>query len=466
MSNLLPKIHFNTNISQLVYAVIVIVLIPSALAFNTLYLLRNLQRDMDFELNNKALLVESVIGLGLRDKMNSPVRIRNEINKIVQTLPEIKAIEVYQLKDDDLAPIVTTSEATQSVSDPVLNQLAWGSEKSYSKQIKAQVGKGQSERMWLVVSPIKDDASKKIGLINLYISASQIDEISNRTVRDSLFILFATMIGILLLLVNHFRFFEISILFKKLSELDQLKDDFISMASHELRAPLTVISSYTYVLLKDINKSPTQNINKYLSIIYQNSERLKTLVEDILDVSRIEQNRLKLDIVTLDLRQVIEDIVGDFQLQAQNKKIKLIYEKPEYPVMVSVDASKIKQVFYNLISNAIKYTLQGEVTISHKIQNKDIRTMIKDTGIGMSEVVRAKLFTKFYREYSDKIKDVPGTGLGLWITKQLIEKLGGKIVVESIENHGSQFIVIFPFKKAEKYADLASKPLVVRTNNS
>ena len=439
---LFSKFGFNPDIAQLIYALFVIILVPSILAINTIYILRSIQRDTDFELNNKALLAESLIGLHVQGKLSDLVNLQNTLGKIVKDLPEIKAIEVFKSDNPDTS-FTSTSEFTKKVSDPVMNQLAWGTNGAYSKQVNAIIG-GTKERLWIVASPLHDDSDKKIGVLNVYLSAAQIDLITERTIRDSLFVLVATMIVIILLLLNHFRFFEASVILKKIKEVDQLKDDFISIASHELRAPITAIDGFSYLLLKNPVFNKDEKLQHYLKVITDSTGRLKILVNDILDVSRIEQNRIQFMLADIDLREIITGVVNEFMSQAMEKGLKLIYKQLDLPLIVNCDKDRMHQIFANLVGNAIKYTLQGEVTIFHEIKENLLRTFVKDTGVGIPQESMSKMFAKFSRIPNDKTKNVPGTGLGLWITKQLIEKMNGKIVVESIENQGSQFIATFP----------------------
>lgn len=441
---LFEKFSFNPDVTQLIYALFVIILVPSILALNTIYILRSVQRDTDFELNNKALLVESLISLHLHDKLSDSANLQNTLNNIISDLPEIRAIEVFKADNNLDASFTSTSNAIKKIADPVLNQLAWGTNQAYSKQVHAIIGSGSKERLWIVASVLHDDSGKKIGVINVYLSAAQIDLITNRTIRDSLFILIATMIVVILLLLNHFRFFEASLILKKLKEVDQLKDDFISVASHELRSPITAIDGFAYLLLKNPASSKDEKVKYYLKGISDSTSRLKILVNDVLDVSRIEQNRIKLTLVDIDIKEIITSVVNELLPQAKSKGLKLIYTPFEQPLLLNCDKDRMHQVFTNLINNAIKYTLQGEITVFHEVNEKHLRTLVKDTGVGIAQENMEKMFTKFSRIPNDKTKNVPGTGLGLWITKQLVEKMGGKIVVESIENQGSQFITTFP----------------------
>ena len=440
---LFSKFGFNPDVTQLIYALFVIILIPSILAVNTIYILRSVQRDTDFELNNKALLVESLIGLNLQGILSDSVSLQNTLNKIIKDLPEIKAIEVFKSDNNFDASFTSTSDFTKKVSDPVMNQLAWGTNKAYSKQVNAIIG-GTKERLWIVAAPIHDESNKKIGVINVYLSAAQIDLITERTIRDSLLILIATMVVVILLLLNHFRFFEASLILKKLKDVDQLKDDFISIASHELRAPITAIDGFSYLLLKNPVFKKDEKLQHYLKVIGDSTGRLKILVNDILDVSRIEQNRIQFTLADIDLREIITSVVNEFMSQAKGKGLKLMYKQLDQPLIVACDKDRMHQVFANLVGNAIKYTLEGEVAVFHEIKENRVRTFVKDTGVGIPQESMNKMFAKFSRIPNDKTRSVPGTGLGLWITKQLVEKMNGKIVVESIENQGSQFIATFP----------------------
>lgn len=443
---LLPKLRINTSFSQLLYAIFVIILIPLALAFNTLYLLRSVQRDIDFELNNKALLLGQTLATLSKDKLQNSREIKSILLELTNKLEEIKAIEILLPEDDKFTTFVSTTENTKFFADPVLNQLAWGSSAVYSKQIIATLSPGKKERVWLVAVPMKDREDKKLALINLYISAAQIDAISERTTRDSLYILGGTIFIIVLLLLNHFRFFETSLLYRKLRELDQTKDDFISIASHELRAPLTAISGFAYLLMRNPIAHQDINIRRQITLIMASVERLKSLVNDMLDVSRIEQGRLQFNITYCDLKEIVISVVNEYVFQAQQKGLKLIYQSMDKHLTIKCDKDKMKQVITNLVSNAIKYTPKGEVNIYHQVQKNMVKTFFKDSGVGISQENREKLFSKFQRVYNDQTKDVPGTGLGLWITKQLVEKMGGKITVDSIENQGSQFIITFPLQ--------------------
>jgi two-component system phosphate regulon sensor histidine kinase PhoR len=225
-----------------------------------------------------------------------------------------------------------------------------------------------------------------------------------------------------------------------------MKDEFISMASHELRTPVTVIKGYAQTMMEE---SKELNLKKegveYLSIINTSTERLGNLIEDLLNVSRIEQGRFKVELKEINAQTIIEETIKEISVQAKEKNLILNFEAKENMIdLISADKDKLKQVLINIIGNSIKYTNEGSVDV--KIYNKDNNLIIniKDTGIGMSAKEREHLFEKFYRIKNKRTQDVIGTGLGLWITKQIIEIMKGNIFVDSIEEVGTQVTIEFP----------------------
>ncbi|HPM38853.1 MAG TPA: HAMP domain-containing sensor histidine kinase, partial [Candidatus Pacearchaeota archaeon] len=264
-------------------------------------------------------------------------------------------------------------------------------------------------------------------------------------------LLLGVILIVLLLLVNS-RLFEYSILYNKIKEVDEMKDEFISMTSHELRTPVTVIKGYVQMMIEE---AKDLNIKKegmeYLSIINTSTERLGNLIEDLLDVSRIEQGRFKTDLKEINAKPVIEETIKEMSFQAKEKGLSLNFEVIENTNdLINVDKDKLKQVLINIIGNSIKYTNEGSVDV--KISNKEDNLVIsiKDTGIGMSAKEREHLFEKFYRIKNKKTQDVVGTGLGLWITKQIVEMMKGSIFVDSIEEVGTQVTIQFPLIKKTK----------------
>lgn len=229
-----------------------------------------------------------------------------------------------------------------------------------------------------------------------------------------------------------------------LKALDKLKDEFLSMASHELKSPMNAVKNYLWMSLNKGLDNPAR-LKEYLTVAYEQIQRLTTLVNDLLDVSRIESGRIKLEIIAVDLAKAISETVEIYAQQASAKGLTLTNQVAQ-PVSVKADDLKLREILANLISNAVKYTLSGSVTISLSEKSDTIRINVTDTGSGIKAEDQKKLFQKFSRvnESYKGLASVEGTGLGLYISKQFVEMMGGAIGLDSQLDHGSTFWIELP----------------------
>ena len=236
---------------------------------------------------------------------------------------------------------------------------------------------------------------------------------------------------------------------KKLKELDQMKDDFVSSVSHELRSPLTSIKGYVDFVLRGKAGPLNKKLIEYLTIVKNNTSRLGMFINDILDLAKIEAKRFELGKEALELPPLIEEMVTFFRPQAEESKVQLEVVVSTNVSLVSADPDKLRQVFTNLLSNAFKFTPEGgKVTIETKNSESGnfVEIAIKDTGVGIAKEDLQKVFGKFQQVKSSggKVKRVKGTGLGLAIVRGIVEAHGGRIWVESEPNKGSNFIFTLP----------------------
>lgn len=229
-----------------------------------------------------------------------------------------------------------------------------------------------------------------------------------------------------------------------LQKVDKLKSDFLSMVSHDLRTPLTAISGYAKLLISGDAGEVTELQKEFLQIVDTNVGRLTRLINDLLDVDKIEAGRVQLVREKMDLLGVLRECVSTFGVVAQGKGLKLKGEFPDALPELLADQSRLSQAFMNLVSNAVKYTAKGAVTLSARVEKEWVIVEIRDTGIGMSPDEVAKLFEKFYRAKSGLDSGEGGTGLGLVIAKGVIEAHGGHIRVESELGKGSRFLIELP----------------------
>jgi signal transduction histidine kinase len=224
--------------------------------------------------------------------------------------------------------------------------------------------------------------------------------------------------------------------YKKLKEADKMKTEFINVAAHELRTPIQPIIGLGEVL-RSRSGLKAEEYEEYLDVIIRNARRLQQLADDILDVTKIESQSLKLKKETFDLRELVTTMVNEYSeiVKKSNKNIKLAYvpkdEKGSKSLLVEADRGRISQVVSNLLSNALKFTEEGSILTTSEIKDdnkKAIVVSVKDTGAGIDSEILPKLFTKFAS------KSFAGTGLGLYISKSIVEAHGGKIWAENNSN--------------------------------
>lgn len=242
----------------------------------------------------------------------------------------------------------------------------------------------------------------------------------------------------------------------KLKELDKQKTEFVSIASHQLRSPLTAIKGYSSMLLEGSFGPIEDRAKEAVEVVFQSSLKLINIIEDFLNITRIELGRMKYEISIFDLGKIVETVINDQIPNIKKKGLTSKLEKGESndTYLISADNGKITQVISNLIDNSIKYTPQGE--IKAKIENllisgkSVIRFSISDTGVGIDQETLPRLFDKFVRADDAGKTNITGTGLGLYVAKQIVESLGGKIWAESEgKGKGSTFIVEFPKAEGE-----------------
>ncbi|MFZ1988098.1 MAG: HAMP domain-containing sensor histidine kinase [Minisyncoccia bacterium] len=231
---------------------------------------------------------------------------------------------------------------------------------------------------------------------------------------------------------------------KRLKELDQLKSEFLSVAAHQLRAPLTAIRGYTSLIEEGNFGATPDTMKEPLARIIDSARNMANSIEDYLDVSRIEQGRMKFESSKFDLTDLAQKVVDELGPVATRRKLTLSMQ-PAAEIFVTADIGKIKQVMTNLVDNAIKYTQAGSVTISVEKRDAVARLMVSDTGIGIPAEEIPNLFDKFTRARDANKVNTTGTGLGLYVARKLIEGHKGKVWVESDgTNKGSRFIFEIP----------------------
>ncbi|BCS97960.1 hypothetical protein DSLASN_35920 [Desulfoluna limicola] len=305
------------------------------------------------------------------------------------------------------------------------------------QEVKGKRKSGELFPIWITVSEVKiDEDPLFVGSI-MDITQQKMADIELATHRDNL----RNMI--------HERTKDLKIAMEKAEAANQAKSNFISNMSHEIRTPMNAMLGFLALALE--NNNLTQELRDHLEIAHRSSWSLLGLLDDILDISKLEEGRMALEPTPFNLARLLRDITSSMEVAAREKGLTLTLSMPPpFPAYCSGDPMRIRQVLFNLLSNAIKFTHKGGVTIhAEPLPNDEIHFFIKDTGIGMSKDQLMHIFEPFAQADDSSTRRYGGTGLGTTISKHLVELMGGTIWVESNIGKGSTFHVTLTLPEAE-----------------
>lgn len=449
MKDLIKKgFEFARKNPAILYSLLLIVAVTSVIFFNTYYSLKKFEENTDALLQNKAVLAEDIFHSLVVDFFDNQELLQKKIEEIKSKDSEIKEVAILIPAENGEKFTVSASTNKEDIGKEVegrANFIAWHEDNGI-----AFLDSDGTERFWNISKVIKNDKGEKLGITVFCLSLAGNDKFIEETIRRVYLVAILSLLIILLFIANHARLFKYALKIAKLEEVDKMKDDFVSMASHELKTPLTAIRGYADLIQGEFKKENSLNreeTSRYLKNISSSAKRLDELVTDILEVSKIEQNRLPMQTQEVStLSQIVEDIVEEMKINAQKKGLELEYAKKEMPPVLA-DPERIKQILVNLIGNAVKYTSKGKVKIRTEERGPSINITVADTGMGISMENMKSLFSKFYRIRTKETANITGTGLGLWISRELALKMEGDLTAESIEGVGSHFTL--KLKKAK-----------------
>jgi two-component system CheB/CheR fusion protein len=228
-------------------------------------------------------------------------------------------------------------------------------------------------------------------------------------------------------------------------ELDQQKDQFIALASHELKTPVTAIKGYAQTGLRAVSSLGDERLTRMLNVISEQSDRLTRLINELLDVSRMEADTLDFYKQPFDLLELIREVVSNFELTADD--IRLAVEMPAEPVIVHADRQRIEQVLINLMQNAAKYSTEDRsVEVNVSVANGEAVVAVRDFGVGIPVEQQSQVFKRFFRASNVASSRYSGLGLGLFISHGIVERHGGRMWLESKEGDGSTFYFALPLE--------------------
>ncbi|OGM08770.1 hypothetical protein A2Z67_01835 [Candidatus Woesebacteria bacterium RBG_13_36_22] len=442
-AKLSEKIKSFGRLGYIIYPIVILICIPILLIINTAWNLKTFNRDVNFLIRHQAVSVAETIKPIVLDNISDIEKLREILIKTANSNSDIVDISILSENNQEIDLLVSSSGnySQDDFKNLGLSQLSIGLNESFAGLGYDPIA---GKNLWNVSVPLEKIEGGNY-IVFLKFGVDKVDEILQRTSKDSYMILSILVIVALALLVNHFIFYQKAQKTRQLEEVDKLKDEFLSMAAHELRTPITALVGYLVLLQKKISPEEAQKIASDIALLQSLTNDLRNLIEDLLDVSRIEQGRLTYEVADVDVNKVIGDVVATLFPSAQEKGLAINYQAQSLPI-VKADHNRLRQVVTNLLGNSVKYTLEGSIEVKAKKEDKFIEVSVKDTGIGIPPNELPKLFSKFHRVQDKKTESARGTGLGLWITKQIVEQMGGKMSVESIYGTGSRFSFTIPLR--------------------
>jgi signal transduction histidine kinase len=423
---------------QLIFTVLLIALVPAAFLVNSQQFLSVAREHQErIEMDRVQIIHDLLAPLIARD-INSPDSIATTLKALALENPDLTSIRVVMTGPEGLYHLVTLEPELwgTTVERPETYRAALLNPDRATIFPVASAG----ERLWQSFSVIPTDAGEAFLFVE--VSLAQIDSRFATEITRAYWWLIGLSIVVLLLLIRHVRLVDYAELYRKAKAANEMRDLFTHMITHELRAPLTAIRGYSSLIRED--KETTPRVREEAERIEDSAGRLIGLVTDLLDVARINAGKLAIEKNTVAVSTVVQSVLRDQGVVADDKKITLRPELPHEPVYIMGDEKRLYQVLTNLVSNAIKYTPTGTIAVSVTASANRVEVRVKDTGMGISAADQQKLFSPFFRVESQAVSQITGTGLGMWITKELVNLMGGSIGVESIQNVGTHVVMVFP----------------------
>ena len=367
-------------------------------------------------------------------------RIQAEFKELAALNPDIRDFKVLRTEGSEIIPIAAMDE--QRIGIPEEDTALYRNASIRADESIIFEFFGSGERVWNGYRAVETQDGR-LYFIYTQLSLSAIDSLFAQREQAAYFSLVFVYAFVLALAVWHIKVTDYRYLYIAAQKTNETKDLFTNMIAHELRAPLTAIRGYSDMLTERLS-DPEQK--KYASRVAESAERLIAIVNDLLEVARLQSGKLTITKEEFQINQVIKAVLAELGISAREKEITLVFED-QNEFLVYADEKRLHQALTNLVSNAIKYTQAGKIELSLEDKPAYIELRVKDTGMGIAADDQKKLFAPFFRVADSSVEKITGSGLGMWITKEFIELMDGKIGVESIKGVGTHIVVSLPKRK-------------------
>lgn len=426
---------------QLAMTLLLMVIVPVAFLVSGQQFLNAARENQERLEKDRIGMMNDVFASYMRAVNFDPALMQSEMMTIAEQNSDITKFRVAKEAGKDL--VIVAALDTESVgaapTDPDHVRYRLSPTDSNEGIIGAYAHKGT--RYWQSFRLVRTDTGE-----NYYIfvesSLAYIDALFASRIVDAYYWLIGLIAVVLFLIFRHVRLIDYAYLYQETRKANEMKDLFTNMIAHELRAPLTAMRGYASMIRERTDIS--DDVRAQALRIEDAAGRLVVIVSDLLDVARIQSGRLSIEPAEVALPSLITSVLDALQVSAKEKGIIMQSEGMHGDTKIIGDGKRLHQALTNVVSNAIKYTREGTITVSLEERADRVEIRVKDTGMGIASEDQKKLFAPFFRVSSSEVSSITGTGLGMWITKQLIELMKGSIGIESIKGVGTHVVITLP----------------------
>ena len=424
---------------QLLFVLMLLIVIPLLFLYTGQQFLEAGKTNQDSLQKNRIGMLQDSLALVIATTNLEDVHLQSELEKFISQNPDVTDYLIARKTTDGIVPFIARNH--EHIGKPVADEtLFLNASLRTDESIIFEYYDESQERNWSAYRAARTTDGNFI-FIETTISLASVDAVIASREQAAYFSLIFVYLFLLALAYWHFKLTDYHYLYTETKKAIETKDLFTNMIAHELRAPLTAIHGYASLLREHL---PDATEKVQAERIEDSASRLILIVNDLLDVARIQSGKLAMDTNTFDVSPIITNVVAELQVVASEKGSQVTVDLGTEQHIAYIDAHRLQQVLTNIVSNAIKYTEKGEIVVVVKDARKTLEIRVQDTGMGISSEDQKKLFAPFFRVTNESMSTITGTGLGMWITKQLVELMGGTIGVESIKGVGTHIVVTLP----------------------
>ena len=424
---------------QFIFSLLLIIIIPVAFLVTGQQFLQVASENQERLEKDKIGIMHDVFVQLVLQNTNNPERLQREIETIVSQNPDLRKFRVVEATPEGLKILAAFNEEIVGSYEQETDLYNFSSVETDDSLI-FEYFNGEV-RYWQAFRSLKAPDGSMF-FVFTETSFELTDQLFSNRIQEAYYWLIGILLIVMFLAYRHLRLIDYSFLYREAQDSISTRDLFTNMVTHELRAPLTAIRGYASMIHE--NNEVEFTVREQALKIEQSSDRLLLIVNDLIEVARLQSGRLKVEKTETDICKVIREAVGALEGTARDKAINLTTDLQSSECTIVTDGKRLAQILTNLVNNAIKYTEAGAISVVLKVHTKDVEIRVQDTGMGISAEDQKKLFAPFFRVESKDVSKITGSGLGMWITKQLVTLLEGEIEVESIKNVGTHVVLKLP----------------------